>query len=355
MYNIHLLPATFGDSILIEYGKDGDPKYILIDGGPYYQFDDIWSALQAAAPAITKIELLVVTHIDIDHIDGIVKMLNQTNLPFTINEVWFNGREQLEQAAKFVGDDSLGSLQGEYLSRLIREKKLPLNVSFGEKPVCIFDYNEKLPEVTLEGGMKITLLGPGVKDLADLIPVWDKELKGRDIEGEWADETRYADMLGEHVDQLMEEEHEPDDSEANRSSIAFLATYKGKTCLFAADSPTENLQRSVQALLDRTGDELLEVDAWKLAHHGSKKSTQDGIMKLISAPVVLVSSDGKRYKHPDEVVIAKLLKYKQGEISFYFNYRTKYNSMWDEAALKEEYGFEVFFPAGATPGVTIQL
>src|SRR5690606_31646473 len=94
MYNIHLLPASFGDSILIEYGDD-QPNYILIDGGPYFAFKDVFSAMKKVAPRLDTIELLVVTHIDIDHIDGIVNMLNGNELPFKIEQVWFNGWKQL--------------------------------------------------------------------------------------------------------------------------------------------------------------------------------------------------------------------------------------------------------------------
>ena len=105
MYNVHLLPATFGDSILIEYGTKRDPKYILIDGGPYYVFDELCAAMKQVAPNIRELELLVATHIDIDHIDGVVKLLNADGLPFGVKEIWFNGREQLGMAAEKLFSD----------------------------------------------------------------------------------------------------------------------------------------------------------------------------------------------------------------------------------------------------------
>ena len=83
MYNIHLLPASFGDSILIEYGTTS-PKYILIDGGPYFAVDEVLKDIKRIAPHLTELELLVVTHIDIDHIDGIVAILNQPVVPFKV-------------------------------------------------------------------------------------------------------------------------------------------------------------------------------------------------------------------------------------------------------------------------------
>lgn len=359
MYNIHLLPATFGDSILIEYGSRQEPHYILIDGGPYYVFGGLLETIQRVAPGIKEIELLVVTHIDIDHIDGTVKMLNQSNLPFTIKEIWFNGLLQLKEAAEKVGDDSQGPLQGEFLTKLIDEKEIPHNITFFKGgPVCIYDY-DKLPEIELEGGMKITLLAPGAKDLVSLIPVWNDEMANRDVDEEWEDEWRYkdeGDTLGDPVEDMQALEFDPDKSEANCSSIAFIATFDEKTCLFAADSPSHVLLASIQPMLDRDGSKVLKTDAWKLAHHGSKKSTQDSIMKKVQSKNILVSSDGKRYKHPDGPVLAKLLKHRSSDLTFYFNYRTKFNEMWDKTKWKNDHDYEAVYPTDADqPGITIEL
>lgn len=358
MYNIHLLPAEFGDSILIEYGSTGKKNYILIDGGPYYVFDELWAGMQRVAPGIKELELLVVTHIDIDHIDGIVKMLNQSDLPFTVKEIWFNGRDQLEKAsALLASSDDLGSLQGEYLTKLITDKKMLHNNDFDHRIVCITDYNN-LPEKTLDGGMVITLLSPGLKDLVNLIPVWDEELEGVNVEEKWEEDTRYADELGgeDHISELQEQEFKGDKSEANCSSIAFIASYKNKQCLFAADAPSHILLEAVNSILDKSSGDELTVDAWKLAHHGSKKSTQDSVMEKIRSKHILVSSNGKRYKHPDEPVIAKLLKHNTPGMTFHFNYKTAFNEMWDDDSLREKYNYQTVYPEKPDePGITVSL
>lgn len=362
MYNIHLLPATFGDSILIEYGSRQEKHYILIDGGPYYVFEELWAAIQHVAPGIKELELLVITHIDIDHIDGIVTLLNQQHLPLNIKEVWFNGREELEEAARIVKSDQLGSLQGEYLTALIKGKYRH-NSSFSNGIVCVPD-REEIPVVSI-GDMKIQLLAPGVHDLARLIPAWDEELEGMNTMEKWKKEKRYpaditqkaSDMLGdEKIEDLQDIESEEDKSAANCSSIAFIAAYEGKSCLFAGDAPSNCLLATINPLLDKKKADTLEVDAWKLAHHGSKKSSRDNIMKKISSKNILVSSDGKRYQHPDVPVIAKLLKYGKGTDQVYhFNYRTKFNERWDDSNLKKEYQYETAYPDTNEFGITIKL
>lgn len=92
-------------------------KYILIDGGPYFNFEIQLKAMMKIAPDMKELELLVITHVDIDHIDGTILLLQQKNLPFTIKDVWFNGLQQMRQA----DDDLLGVIQGEYVSVLSKK------------------------------------------------------------------------------------------------------------------------------------------------------------------------------------------------------------------------------------------
>ena len=43
-------------------------------------------------PGFKFIELLVVTQVDIDHIDGIIRLLNQYKIPYKFKEISFNGK-----------------------------------------------------------------------------------------------------------------------------------------------------------------------------------------------------------------------------------------------------------------------
>jgi len=335
MYKIHLLPAGFGDSILIEYGQDDCPKFILIDGSVYYNFSVLMEAIKKVAPQLKRLELLVVTHIDIDHIDGIILMLNHDRLPFEIKEIWFNGQKQLAR----LPNDLLGADQGDYLSLGIEKWNIPQNQTHFEGNPIMIHPDGSLISFQLDGGMNIKLLSPDLDTLTELRANWkkqstylsDPELYRRKLD----EDTRYKfpkDLLGEDdLKALQNAKEEADDSLKNRSSIAFIATYEGKSCLFAADTPTHHLVKAVKSILSESGQEKLCVDAWKLAHHGSKKSTLSELMKLIDTKKVLVSSDGKKYKHPNPETIAKLIKYLKNEPTFYFNYRTAFNERWGEA------------------------
>lgn len=360
MYTIHLLPASYGDSILIEYGTN-ERHYILIDGGPFFNFKNVLAAIKKVAPDLKEIELLVITHIDIDHIDGIITFLNAPELPYKVKEVWFNGWEQINTVTK--KDDILGARQGEYLSYLIDKKKIPHNTGFSGKAVVVRDYNT-LPVIILDGGMELTLLSPGTEALQQLIPVWQSEVKSKigdlaTIEHRLQKDTRYGDLLGEEeqlsIEEMQEQNVPGDISAANRSSIAFIGTFDGKRCLFAADATSDYLLQAIEPLLQKEGKARLSLNAWKLAHHGSKKSTLEILMAKIDCKKVLVSSDGKHYRHPDQVTIAKLLKQNGPDLEFYFNYRTPFNDMWDAEKTKEAYKYNTFYPAAGEAGISLKL
>lgn len=359
MYKVHLLPALFGDSILIEYGKKAKPSYILIDGGPYYGFKDMYAALRKVAPKMTELELLIITHIDIDHIDGIVSLLNQPKLPFTIKDIWFNGFEQLKPLKAGL----LGALQGEYISLLIKKNKLPHNKhkAFGGGAVMVKDYN-KLPEIKLPGGMVLTLLSPGLEALLNLKKTWKDEIDG--IENEttiaerWKKEHRYKQLapglLGFNIKKLQDAKVAGDKSVANQSSIAFIGTYDKKTCLFAGDATSDYLLKAIDPMLKKSGKARLSLDAWKLAHHGSKKSNLVVLMEKIDTKQMLVSSDGSRYHHPDPECIAKLIGANNGGLNFHFNYLSKDNKGWNDAKLQKDHKYTAHYPVSGD-GITVVL
>ncbi len=357
MYRIHLLPAGFGDSILIEYGLEGEQKYILIDGGPYYNYPVLSSALKRICPDLRSLELLIVTHIDIDHIDGIIRLLNEKTISFEIDQIWFNGYEQLCK----IPNDMLGIDQGDYLSILIKEKNIKQNITHFEGGPIMIPSSGILPNFILPGGMEITVISPAQDALEELLLNWERESKYlKDPEAfrkQLEEDNRYIglDLLGEEdISDWQSETVIGDTSLANRSSIAFIGRYEGKSCLYSADAPTETHLNALNELLKESGEQELKVDAWKLAHHGSKKSTLSGLMKKINADKILVSSDGQRYKHPDPQTIAKLLSAKKENVEIYFNYLTKFNKYWNDESRQNDLFYKAFYGENEM-GLTVNL
>ena len=155
-FRIEMLPAAHGDALLVEYGDERTHRF-LIDGGPLSTYANLESRLDDLPEA--GIELLVVTHVDNDHIEGVLRLLAPPTNRWLVKpkEIWFNGWRHLNE-------DRLGGREGEFMGALLEHRaKTIWNTSFaGNGPV----------EVKLRGGMVLTLLSPDAKKLQKLISDW---------------------------------------------------------------------------------------------------------------------------------------------------------------------------------------
>src|ERR1041384_620536 len=96
-FRIEMLPAKHGDALLIEYGVNRTRR-ILIDGGPLQAYPAIEKRLSEIPLGDQRVELLVVTHVDTDHVEGIIRLMAmpKQKWPIDIKEVWFNGWRHIE-------------------------------------------------------------------------------------------------------------------------------------------------------------------------------------------------------------------------------------------------------------------
>ena len=84
--DIEMLPARHGDAILLGWGVPGDRHHMLVDGGPAPAYPDVAGRLSELGEA--GLDLLVLTHIDADHIEGTILLVNDADLKLRIGEVW---------------------------------------------------------------------------------------------------------------------------------------------------------------------------------------------------------------------------------------------------------------------------
>src|SRR5438552_1464775 len=74
--SIELLPVAHGDSIWLEYGSAPRISRVLIDGGPANTYQTgLRLRIEKLAENDRTFELVVITHIDADHIDGALILL----------------------------------------------------------------------------------------------------------------------------------------------------------------------------------------------------------------------------------------------------------------------------------------
>jgi beta-lactamase superfamily II metal-dependent hydrolase len=362
MFQIEMLPAQFGDSLWVEYGSPRDRRRVLIDGGTAPTYEILRERLSDLPRNQRRFELVVISHVDADHIEGVIRLLGDDRLGLQVEDVWFNGWRHLNPPP----GDMLGPVQGEFLSALIRKRGLPWNVAFNGNAVVV--PKVELPVIALPGGLQITLLSPNAEALAKLRRVWQREVKRNGLDPDEPEAalrrlaTRKAllpaDALGDqrpNVQQLASKPYKPDQSLANGSSIAFLAEYEGKRVLFAADALPATLEESLQRMLAGFGADRLPVQALKIAHHGGRKNLSADLLKLLICPRYLVSTNGDRYTHPHQESISRILIHGGNRKEIFFNYRTNYNLVWNDHSLKARYGYQAFYPPGDRPGSILEL
>jgi hypothetical protein len=366
VFRIELLPAAQGDSIWVEYGTGRSIHRVLIDGGTAPTYDHLRARALALPEGRRRFELLIVTHVDSDHIQGIIRLLQDRALSLEFADVWFNGWKHLPT-------DRLGPAEGEMLSALLTRRApgqphgLPWNRAFEGGPVQVpTDAGAGLPQVRLEGGMDLTLLSPTQAELAALAPVWAKEVQAAELEP--GDSKKALELLGRRrnlrPDALgpgidVEEEagatFESDGTRPNGSSIVVLAEHAGVRCLFAGDAQAPVLEKTIPRLIRDRGS--MEMDAFKLPHHGSRKNVSLPLVRSLPSRRYLFSTNGAIYHHPDVPAVSRVLVGSDGEKELIFNYRTVHNEMWLDGRLLEDYRATSRYPdpSGAGVGITIDL
>lgn len=363
MFRIEMLPALHGDCIWIEYGEPGKPHRILIDGGPLPTYDLLRDRIDNLSKDQRQFDLIVLTHVDADHIESAVKLLNVQKLDFEVGDIWFNAWKHLSSSH----GDELGPVQGEYVSALISRHDLPWNEAFNKGPVVIPD-GQDIPVITLPGGMKITLISPDRKRLAKLSPEWAKAVHAAGLEPGVEKEVledldkkkkyRPKDELGAgHLDisALAQARFESDRTAPNGSSIAFLAQYQGKSGMFLGDAHPDIIVDSIRRLLKKRGEEKLLVDAVKLPHHGSQNNVSRELIELLACPRYLISTNGNIFEHPDVEAIARIIKYGGRSPTIFFNYLSETTKIWKEESRNSSTGFGVRYPEPGNMGIAIDL
>jgi hypothetical protein len=380
MFTVEMLPAYLGDSLWVEYGGPEKPSRFLIDGGLVGTVERIEEKIRAVAAAeggTCNLELLVLSHVDADHIEGLIKLLGTKNLPLRIGDVWFNGRQHLPAPNASTGDEFLGAKQGEFLAALIRERGLPWNQAFNGKTIYVRRADQgKLPRHRLPGGMELVLLSPTFTELLALSRRWEQELEAagllhathEELMAALAKDRKLApddDFLGDEeidVAKLVGSTQRKDTSPANGSSIAFVGTFEGKRCLFGGDAYWDVLEASAARLAAEEGTDRLALDSFKIPHHGSRNNMGDPLLARLNCHRFLISTNGKTFKHPDDEAIARVVAGSQrpapgGDepIHLVFNYRTKFNERWDRQDLRRAWNYTPTYPAADAGGILVPL
>lgn len=357
LFSLELLPAKDGESLWIEYGDPRSPHRILIDAGRAGTHKEVLRRIAAAAAPV-HFELIVITHVDLDHIGGVLKLLTAKKPPLTAGDIWFNGRRHLYEGPPVPR----GPLQGEELTSILERLRLPWNEAFRpsetlpSRAVALTEDGRR-PTKILPGGMSLTVLSPSREKLQRLIPLWDdavrrqRERGGLRLDEQVPGTGVFAGRL--NFETLVSAPFTPDESPFNGSSIALLAEFDGKRALLSADAHPDLLLEGIRAAAPAPGGRL-RVDAFKMPHHGSRYNINREIVEAMDCPRYLVSTDGSRFGHPDPEALARVIQYGGERPELIFNYRSEKTMAWKKPAWMKKYGYRVrFLDAPRDPGKVI--
>ena len=357
MLRLHAFPAQDGDCLLLSYGDPARQWHILVDGGRERTYVALRPALREIATRGEKLDLMVLTHIDADHIEGTLKLTGDRAQPIEVGEVWFNGFQKLTRLQAFSPS------QGDRFSNAIESLGWCWNGTFAENSVGLPANLAPHPH-ELAGGLRVTLLSPDETKLELLRKAWLtwRNRKPEDKQAPAGGASTGLQPMGRRpipspldVDALADAPEEFDATVNNGSSIAFVAEYDGKRILLAGDAHNDLLVRGLRYLAGREGGSY-RLDLFKLSHHGSMGNTSRELLGLIQCPRFLFSTDGSRHGHPDPQTVARILKFcngPSGKKALYFNYRQDYSNLWDDVVLQQTHSYECVFPEPGEQGQII--
>lgn len=320
------LAAEHGDCIVLSYG-DSDIDYrLVVDVGVKSTANRLRKVLDSAPSAV--LELLVVSHIDDDHIGGVLSLLEDQTLAGRFEDVWFNGRQHLDPP----GTESFGVRQGIALQEALADLGISWNKAFDGCAVrCDAD---KPVRKTLASGAIVTVLSPTTDDLAKLRVLWDRWVQNQAAPvahtspGALPTPQGLESMGGKAFDipAMAVTRTKVDTSAKNGSSIAVLFEYGGRRILLCADAHSKVLVDSAAQL---TEEERLGIDVLKLPHHGSEKNVTERLMKTFFAKRYVLSTNGSHHEFPDDVAIARVVN-SNPDAELVFNYAGPASGRWQE-------------------------
>ncbi|WP_373033080.1 ComEC/Rec2 family competence protein [Sulfurovum sp.] len=340
---IDILQAEHGDAIFISYEEDGVNRNILIDGGPSkaYTFGTrpkrhgaLKKKLDSLKEQEERIDLLILTHVDDDHIGGILKWFESSEFDADmISKVWFNAgalinehfqqnfeNDNSKKLKKFDSPDtSIG--QGVTFEQMIFQNNL-----WDRKIIKMGDKQE-------EFGAKIIILSPSEDELKKLLIKWEIEAPDTLTSGRENDYDKTLEELLES-DGFVE-----DKSIHNGSSIAFMLELQNKKILLLGDAfPSVVLQGIIDQGYSK--DNPLQVDLVKLSHHGSKGNTTNELLEIIDCEKYVISTSGDRHALPNKRTLTRIINKKQN-CKLYFNYPELIQKIFREEEL-QNYSFNTY-------------
>jgi hypothetical protein len=335
VFTLEALQAAHGDALILHYGPLTRPRFILVDGGPKGIFKAslgprLTEIHTARGGGVLEIRLMMISHIDEDHIAGILDFtrmlrdLTERNapLPFDVLTLWHNSFDDIAgkvnasvgaalTAAQLLGSAKPKTADGAAIIASVAQGRqlrldadaLGLNMNSGFDDMLQFSASGS--PLNMGAQLTFTVLGPRQAELDALNKKWDREVKAllakkkkKKAEGGGSQLTA-ADLralAAEFVDKSIH----------NLSSVVVLAEFDGKRILLTGDARGDFILESLrEARLLKNG--TIAVDIFKVPHHGSVRNAAAELFEVVIADHYVFSANG-RDGNPDPPIFDLIFK-----------------------------------------------
>lgn len=356
--NLNVLQAAYGDCMILKSGSQSkssqtNSHHFLIDGGPASTYNiGLKEELQRIGEKGGRVDLLIVSHVDNDHINGLLKLMQDLSLQkkgnnrwtIEIDALWYNAfsrtigqrievrlRDLLSNTRTVFKNRSRtqvtarGIREGHDLYQYAHDLAIEINPQFNNDTIIVTDKPKELKF----GDIKFLVIGPTRKNLEDLRKQWL----------DWLDKHEKA--LRTRADYRLA--IQADKSIPNLSSIMFLAKEDDDTILFTGDGLGEHVIYGLKQarLLGSSGS--VHVNILKLPHHGSDRNITRDFFTNVTADKYLISANG-RDDNPSFLTlswIAETAKEQHRQVEIILTNNTSNVERFVKKYPKDEYGYKL--------------
>lgn len=303
-----------GDAILIRlYDKDDNPTVIVVDGGYSDNGQEILDYLTNCG--LDKIDLVVNTHPDMDHISGLITIFKDEDIKIgklLMNRPWRDANLKISYfedgriTEKSLNKRLTDSFKQAYqLEQLAIDKIGENNIVHPVRGNAYFDV--------------LTILGPSTElyrkhllasdktptiSFSDSMRVFSKKVLRfvRYVKG-----TFIGWIDGENT------------SDINETSMVMALSLPGYKFLFTGDVGKDGLKESLDYYETFEGCQAKDFTHLQIPHHGSRKNLNPSLIRRIGATTYYVSCppDGFSEGHPSKRLINKIKQIYPGAYIYY--------------------------------------
>jgi hypothetical protein len=334
IFSLDVRRARKGDCLLLHYGTAASPRLALIDGGPKAVYAPhlkprllrIREVRELSPQQPLAVDLLLVSHVDDDHIQGVLDLTRElraaAGAPFVrVRRLWHNsfdaiiGKHPDELTAGVAAQFGPASLHGELpddatieggdedpevaqwtlkvLASVAQGFQLQLDAAKLQIPVNpqagkLLMASDK--EIALTGGLTFVVAGPMQPELLKLQEkhdAWLQDLKDKGKKPE--------DALAAFVDRSV----------PNLSSIVALVKSGGQTMLLTGDARGDKILKGLESIGLLAPGGKMHVTLLKVPHHGSANNLAPVFFERITADHYVFSGNGE-HGNPERAALKML-------------------------------------------------